>query len=283
MGGGRYWSPAEDALLRELYPSMGNAEVSRRFAAAGFERSADALTARAKKLGVAKDEGRGYRKPMPAKLWTEERAEWFRAFVPGHTEREISAEHERIWGFPLTESQIGNAKAKFGLHSGTTGGRFERGHVPANKGRSWHEYGTPESRERCRRGQFKPGNRPRNAGHLLDERTITDGEGRPFVQVKVDPRDAKNTMDYWIGKERFVWMQANGQDWPEGCNAVFVDGDRTNFDPENVYPVPRELYPLVQGAVRGQMPWHDRETLELAILNARVTRARVALRKRVRA
>ena len=59
--------------------------------------------------------------------WTPERIAWFVKYVPGHSEREISAEHERLFGFPLTESQIGNAKTRFHVRSGTFGGRFEKG------------------------------------------------------------------------------------------------------------------------------------------------------------
>ena len=271
---GRRWAPEEDALLRELYPTTPNRELARTLG-----RSRDSVLGRAHVLGLRKAEG--YRHPMPRTLWTPERVEWFRAFVPGHTEGEISAEHERLFGFPLTEGQIGNAKANLGVRSGTHGGRFRKGQEPPNKGRTWDETGMPqESRERCRATQFAKGHRPHNSGELLDERVTKDG----YVQVKVDPRDARNPMRYWIGKGQFVWMQANGRDWPEGCRCVFADHDNRNFDPDNIVPVPSELYPIVQGAVRGQVPYHDRESLEVAIASARITKAlgekRRALRRR---
>jgi len=283
MGGGRTapdWTDAEDEWLREFYPAMQNHELAEFKALDGWPRDERAIYRRARKLGLRKDPSRGYvrRCRMPT-AWTPERDAWFREFVPGHTEREISAEHERLFGTPLTEGQIGNHKTKLGIRSGTHGGRFEKGSVPANKGRTWDEMGIgAESRERMSAGWFAKGHRPHNEGELLDERVDKDG----FVQVKVDPRNAANTMRMWIGKGQFVWMQHNGRDWPERCRCVFADRDRRNFDPDNIVPVPNDLYPIVCGAVRGQVGYHDRESLEVAIASAMVTRKRAELAAKAR-
>lgn len=270
------WTAEQDDALRELYPTLPNAEIakiiSERF---GTERASSSVLYRAKKLGLSKDKAAGYVKTMPRRFWTQERREWFIAFVPGHTEPEISAEHERIFGIPLSEGQIGNAKHSFGVKSGTHGGRFEKGTVPPNKGKKWAECMPAAAQERCRKTQFKKGNKPHNAGERLDERRSKDG----YLQVKVDPRNAKNTMDYWISKAQFVWMQANGQDWPEGHKALLIDGDKDNCTPENVYPVPNELWPMVMGAVGPKIEYWDRESLETAILCAKISSARYKARK----
>ena len=132
------WTEAEDEWLCEYYPTMQNWELAEFKAEDGWPRDEKAIARRAKKLGIQKDPSRGYvRKCRTPTIWTDERDEWFRAFVPGHTEREISAEHERLWGFPLTESQIANRKVKLGVKSGTVGGRFVKGQVPPNKGKTW--------------------------------------------------------------------------------------------------------------------------------------------------
>lgn len=277
---GSLWTAEEDALLRELYPSMGNADIARAISERfGTSRSSAGVLGRAKKLGLSKDKAAGYVKRMPRRFWTDERREWFVSFVPGHTEPEISAEHERIFGTPLSEGQIGNAKTSFGVKSGTYGGRYEKGMIPANKGKTWDEIGMPqEVRDRCRATQFKPGHRPHNQRERLDERKDRDG----YWFVKVDPRNAKNTMDCWISKAQFVWMQANGQDWPEGCKALLIDGDKDNCVAENVYPVPAELWPLVNGATGTKVDFWDRESLETAILCARITKARTKATRRGR-
>ena len=90
-------------------------------------------------------------------------------------------------------------------------------------------------------------------------------------------------MGYWVSRARFNWERANARPWPEGCRALHVDGDKENDDADNIVPVEDELWPLVCGAVRGQMEWHDRETLEAAITYARITKRRGDLARERRA
>ena len=275
---GASWTPEEDAWLRECDPLHPNAELVGM--KPGTPRSKLSIQTRAARLGLAKADGCGGRHTRS--LWTDERREWFVVFVPGHTEREISAEHERLFGFPLRESQIGNAKAKFGVKSGTHGGRFEKGNVPATKGRPWSEWMPPESAECARRTQFKPGQLNGISKELdhgrLGERVTKDG----YREIRVDPRKQPHTMSRWIPLGALNWMRANGRDWPDDHKALHIDGDPLNDDADNIMPVPIDLWPLVMGAVPGQMPWHDRETLEVAIAYARVTRARVDAERRGR-
>jgi len=214
-------------------------------------------------------------------IWTPEMDEWFRAFVPGHTESEISAEHERLYGFPLTEGQIGNRKTKLGVKSGTHGGRFVKGQAPANKGKPWSEWMPEESREGCRRTQFRKGQLPHNTRPLLDVRTVGNmgGETR---EIHVGLSRSKRANDQWIPLAQFNWMAANGREWPDGCRTLHIDHDPLNDEADNIEPVPADLWPLVMGAVPGQLEWHDRETLRTAILYAMVTRARVDSERRAR-
>lgn len=272
------WTEAEDEWLREYYPLYPNAELAAFKAEDGWPRDEKAICRRARTLGIRKDTSRGYvRKCRTPTIWTSEKDEWFRSFVPGHTEREISAEHERLYGFPLTEGQIGNRKTKLGVKQGTHGGRFVKGQEPPNKGKTWDEFGTPEGHARSRATTFRKGHSPHNEGERLDERL-----NRDTWQVKVDCRDARNPMGYWVSRARFNWERANGMQWPDGHRAIHIDGDSMNDDADNIEPVPSDLWPLVMGAVPGQLEWHDRETLRTAILYARVTRARIDSERRAR-
>lgn len=276
------WTEAEDEWLRKYYPVMQNWELAEFKAMDGWPRSANSIGQRARKLGLSKDPDAGYQRQFPRRFWTEERVAWFREFVPGHTEGEISAEHERIYGFPLTEGQIGNRKTKLGVKSGTHGGRFVKGQEPPNKGKPWSEWMPEESREGCRRTQFRKGQvsgiaKERDHG-LLGERLTKDG----YTEIRIDPRGAKHTMERWIPLGAFNWMAANGREWPGGCKCVHIDGDVANDSADNIEPVPSDLWPLLCGAVPGQLEWHDRETLRTAILYARVTRARVDSERRAR-
>lgn len=272
------WTEAEDEWLRENYPLHGNRELEAMKAEDGYPRSANAIGQRARILGIRKDPAAGYERPHRMPLWGGGRAEWLVSFAPGHTEGEIADEFERLYGIRLSRDQIGQAKCRFGAKSGTHGGRFEPGHVPWSKGKRLSEIMSPEAYERVRANMFSKDWRPHNDSPLLTVRRDRDG----YPQIKVMPRNAKNTMNYWISLGRFEWMRANGRDWPEGCVTVYVDGDPDNVDPENVVPVPNDLWPLINGATGTPIPYHDRESLEVAITSARVTRARRRLEAAVR-
>lgn len=57
--------------------------------------------------------------------WTDDMLGFMRDYVPGHTEGEIRAAFRERFGIVLTDSQIGNAKTRLGVRSGTCGGKVE--------------------------------------------------------------------------------------------------------------------------------------------------------------
>ena len=274
------WTEDEDEWLREFYPVMSNIDLERMKAEDGWPRTAEQINRRARRLGLTKDPSRGYvrriqRSPV---LWSEERVEWLLAYVPGHSSEEVAMEHERVFGIAVTKASIDHMKTKLGIRSGTIGGRFERGSVPVNKGKTWDEYGTPEGHARSRATCFRKGNLPHNTGELLDERLADHN----VWQVKVDPRDARHPMNYWVSRSHFNWERANACPWPEGHKALHLNRDMDDDAAENILPVPSDLWPLVMGAVPGQLEWHDRESAEAAVAYARLTSARVDAERRLR-
>ena len=272
------WTPEEEAWLRGSYPTLHMDELEREHAEQFPDapvRTRKAINSRAKVYRLHKAEGFVRN---PPRMWTPERDAWFREFVPGHTEREISAEHERIYGFPLTEGQIGNHKAALGIRSGTHGGWFEKGHEPANKGKTWDEFMSPEGQEASRRTCFKKGNMPHNAeGKPVGiERVNADG----YVEVKVAERkaDPRSAHDNWRPKHHMVYEQAYGS-IPRGCNIMFADKDKRNFDPSNLVAVPRGIWSVIS---RKGLKYWDAESLNACIAVARLdmARARAELRPR---
>ena len=270
------WTPEEDEWLRESYPTHSNRELAEFKALDGWPRDAASICRRARTLGVRKAPGFGHIQPRT--FWCGEREEWFRAFSAGHSWRECSDEHERLFGTPLTRAQVKGARKVLGVPCGVNSGCFRRGHAPANKGKTWDEMGiSEEKRERIRRTQFRRGYLPYNTGELLDERHM-----RETWQVKVDPRDATHPTYYWIQRAHFNWERANARPWPDGHKALHLDRDAENDDADNILPVPNDLWPLVMGAVPGQLEWYDRESAEAAVAYARLTRARVDTERRLR-
>lgn len=263
------WTAEEESWLREVYPDHHNAEIAEMHAEAFPDRprrTAESISSRAKVYKLRKREGFVRN---PATFWTPERAEWFRSFVPGHTESEISAEHERVFGTPLTEGQIGNAKTKLCVKSGTHGGRFEKGMEPFNKGKSWDEFMSPEGQEASRRTCFKKGE-VRGAA-LAREQPVgserVNGEG--YVEVKVaDGLQSRPNSNFRM-KHHIAWERANGRTVPPHTMIVFADRDKRNFSPGNLVAVPRSLWSVIS---RQRWAYHDRESLEACVALAKLSR-----------
>ena len=273
--GRRRYTPEQHAWLEEHWRSMPNRDVVAAYEAEFGERlTFDAAKSYGSNRGWRKDPGvfgQAQRK------YTDEELGFVRDYAPGHSEREIIAAFAGRFGRTLTIPQVGNLKCKLGVKSGTVGGRFEKGHVPWTKGRTWDEQGrSEEARAASLATCFKPGGLPHNTRPLLDERISKDG----YVEVHVGLHRKRRPNDQWVSKAQLVWEQANGREWPEGCRSMFADGDRRNFDPGNIVPVPDGLYTIVCGAVPGGLEWHDRESLEVAITMAKVIAARRRLEKR---
>ena len=219
---------------------------------------------------------------MAASRWREhpEMVEFMLGYIPGHTESEIRAAFLERFGIELTEGQIGNFKHSHGVKSGTHGGRFEKGHVPANRGRPMSEWMEPDAIERSRAGRFKPGQLPRNAADLPigTERVTRDG----YVEVKVADRPSgeRNAHDNWVPKHRLVWEREHGRPQPKGTKVIFCDGDRRNIDPGNLLLVTDAELAVMN---RLGQTWGDRRTAEAVLALARLKMAATSVRKRPRA
>jgi len=271
------WTKDEERDFRELYPVTDNREIpailnSRH----GNNRSLSAIKNRAHVLGLSKAEG--HKHPMPPKFWTKDRREWFITFVPGHEETEIRREFERLFGIPLTREQVKSAKYNFGVQSGTHGGRFEKGQESWCKGMTWDEFMPPESQERCRQTQFKPGNIPHNAIGIEVGSERIDAEG--YVWVKIAERKTFGTNDNWLQKSHIAWEEAHGEPVPEDCAIVFANHDKQDFRPENLVAVPRSVWAVI---ARNGYEYNDAASLQacmnLAKLKAAIYDLRLAPRE----
>lgn len=236
------WTAEEDEWLRDTYPYVSNASIALAYSERFPDRSmksAGAVKQRARKLGLAKSADYD---PCPCTFWTPDKVEWFTGFTPGHSEREISAEHERLYGEPLSRRQIGNAKTRFGVRSGVHTTRFKPG-----------ELGNPE--------WVKP------VGSECERR-----HGLVYVKVADKPTDP-NVQDNWKPKHHLAYESAKGP-IPEGCNVVFADGDKRNFDPANLVAVPRNLGAII---ARHKLRYFDAESLEVVMNVARLIAMRAGI------
>ena len=134
----------------------------------------------------------------------------------GKSAREITELLNSTFGTDYTAKGIKGLRARMHLVSGLTG-HFEKGHIPANKGKKG--YCAPGSEK----GWFKKGQIPHNHVPVGTEVMTTDG----YLKIKIaEPKQ-------WRFKHIMEWEKYNGK-VPEGCMISFKDGDHYNCSIENL-------------------------------------------------
>jgi len=139
----------------------------------------------------------------------------------GKSAREITELLNSTFGTDYTPEGIKGLRARMHLVSGLTG-HFEKGHVPANKGKKG--YCAPGSEK----GWFKKGKMPHNHVPVGTEVMTTDG----YLKIKIaEPKQ-------WRFKHIMEWEKHNGK-VPEGCMISFKDGNHYNCSIENLMCITR--------------------------------------------
>lgn len=140
----------------------------------------------------------------------------------GNSSKELTRLLNEEFETNFTVTQIKNFRARFKLISGVTG-RFEKGHVPINKGKKgmFNVGGNKTS--------FKKGNIPKNFQPIGTE---VIGKGG-YIYIKVDDKKNVPKKENWKPKHRVIWEKANGP-IPKGHFVIFLDQDKTNLKLENL-------------------------------------------------
>lgn len=150
---------------------------------------------------------------------------FLKEYIPGHSENEIRAAFAEKFGIVLNEGQIGNFKTKHKVRSGTHGGCFPKGLVPHNKGKKMPS----EVYEKVKGTMFKKGNIPKQHRDIGSERITPEG----YTEVKVaEPRK-------WMPKQRYIYEQYHGVKLNSNEVVIFLDGNKQNFDIDNLYMLKR--------------------------------------------
>lgn len=116
-------------------------------------------------------------------------------------------------------------------------GCFEKGAIPANKGKKMpFNAGSAKT-------QFRRGHRPHNTKYLGHERLSKDG----YVEISIAETNPHTGFERrYVQKHRWLWEQKNGP-VPDGMRLKCLDGDRTNTDPSNWEAIPYALAPRLNG------------------------------------
>lgn len=134
---------------------------------------------------------------------------------------EITELLNSTFGTDYTFAGIKGLRARMHLVSGLTN-RFEKGHVPANKGKKG--YCAPGSEK----GWFKKGQMPHNHVPVGTEAITTDG----YLKIKVAEPNR------WRFKHIMEWEKHKGK-IPDGYMISFKDGNHTNCRIENLMCITR--------------------------------------------
>ena len=206
--------------------------------------------------------------------WSQEELDYLRAIAPGKSRTEITEAMSKRFGVEFALTQIVGAMKNHGIRSGRDT-RFKRGQVAHNKGKTWDEFMSPEGQAASSKTSFKKGNIPHNTiTGTGQERINPDG----YIEVHVSEGLQDKPNANWRFKHHIIWEQANGA-IPPNTNIVFADGNKRNFDPDNLVAVPRKLWCVIQNQ---KMDYYDAESLQVCIMRARLASAIHNKRKEIK-
>ena len=156
----------------------------------------------------------------PRHIWSDEEKQYLAEITPGRGYKEIQSMMSCKFGFDYTHHQIKGAITRNKLNTGRTG-RFEKGHATWNKG--------TKGLTKANVTSFKKGQKPHNYKPLGSERITKDG----YCEIKVS-----DTGRRWRPKHVLIYEKHHGK-VPEGSVVIFLDGDKRNFDIDNLHLVTR--------------------------------------------
>ena len=162
----------------------------------------------------------GVKNKGPQHIWSDEEKQYLAEITPGRGYKEIQSMMSCKFGFDYTHHQIKGAITRNKLNTGRTG-RFEKGHATWNKG--------TKGLTKANVTSFKKGQKPHNYKPLGSERITKDG----YCEIKVS-----DTGRRWKSKHLVVYEKHHGK-VPRGSVVIFLDGDKRNFDIDNLHLVTR--------------------------------------------
>jgi hypothetical protein len=196
---------------------------------------------------------------MADKFFSPEQSEYLRQHVKNISNSDLAVLMNNSFGLSLTRQQINTYKKNHNLRSGLDG-RFQKGHIPANKNKKYPDM--PHNT-----GMFTKGQKPHN--HLPVGTELMKSDGYIWVKIK-EPNK-------WRQKHVLLWEDVHGKK-PRGMKLLFADGDRQNFDIDNIILVSSEEVLIMN---RKSLIMQDRELTKSGVLLAKVY-AKMSRRKRER-
>lgn len=151
--------------------------------------------------------------------YSEENVKFLIENVKGISHKELTKRFNERFNTNLSESALANMKRKLKL-TNDIDTKFKKGQTSWNKGKKM----SPEQYEKCKKTMFQKGNNAANNERpLFDERI--DVDGYTYIKVKQPNK--------WMLKHRWIYEKEKGK-IPKEYNLIFADGNRQNFDLDNL-------------------------------------------------
>ena len=156
------------------------------------------------------------------KKYTDEMIEFLKEVTPGKTYKEITGLFNKKFNLDVTAEKMKSLLSRKKIHTRTKGCLYKKGSVPWNKGKKGYMGANKTS--------FKKGHKPKNWRTVGSERIDTEG----YTLIKIaEPKK-------WALKHRIIWEEFHKKKVPRGSVIIFADGDKTNFNIENLICVSRK-------------------------------------------
>lgn len=178
---------------------------------------------------------------------------------PLYSRKELVARFNKRFNTTLTDQQVISFINRHNIRSGRTG-RFEKCHVPANKGvKGIHLSPTTE---------FKKGHTPANTRPLGSER-VDNKDG--YIHIKIEEANPYTKAQTRFKQKHVVLWERKHGPVPKGFAVIFKDSDRKNCVDENLELVSRaELARLNQLKYSEAHPESKPVLLTLAKLKTKI-------------
>lgn len=176
---------------------------------------------------------------MPKLKYTSEIREFIKENIKGVKYKDMALLIKQKFNLSVNPDALAQWCVKNNMQNGVVM-NFEKGHTPFNKGKKWDDYLTKEQQAKSRQTCFSSERIVNHQDHTWyhkvgDERLDKDG----YVMIKLyehakDNGGGKgNSTRAWVLKHRYIWEQNYGP-IPEGHIVIFLDGNRLNFEIDNL-------------------------------------------------
>lgn len=164
---------------------------------------------------------------MAVHKWSEEEIEFIREVYPYHENKEISKMVKEKFGFDVSTRNLQNVRNKYKIPKKVipNSGCYRKGDEPWNKGREMSD----ETKEKVKKTWFKKGQIPKN--HKPVGSTRVDKDGYKLIKIAEPNR--------WVLYHRHLYEKAHGEKLKKSDAVIFADGNKLNFDIDNLVKVSR--------------------------------------------